>query len=151
MFKHPCLGLRCYFLWIWLFYLIPISQVVSGALPQNRPAPSIDPQLRLLQSYRRYPERYLRISRESWKYEKKSQTAFHSFTLINTAAARYRDIQVRISYQTSAGKVVNEQTIKIPGVIGPSTTLQVDQLRVKGVPAAAETAALSVVSAVPQQ
>jgi len=89
--------------------------------------------LRLLQFYSRYPERYLRIAKESWKYEKKSQAAFHSFTLINTAAVPYQDIQVRISYQTAAGKVVNEQTIKIPGIIGPSTTLQLNQLRVKGV------------------
>ena len=111
---------------------------------------SMDPQLRVLQSYGRYPERYLRISRESWKYEKKSQTAFHSFTLINTAAVRYRDIRVRIRYQTDAGKVLSEQTIQIPEVIGPSTALQLNQLRVKGVPAAAEAAVLSLMSAVPQ-
>jgi hypothetical protein len=150
MFRQPCLRSSGHFLLLSLLCLSLASAFASGTVQQNRPAQSADPQLRLLQFYSRYPERYLRISRESWKYEKKSQTAFHSFTLINTAAVRYRNIQVRISYQTPEGKVVNEQTLKIPGVIGPSTTLQLDQMRVKGVPTAAEAAVLSVISAVPQ-
>ena len=153
MFRHSYLHSGDYALLLTMLLvglMCSAAPGASGTVQQNRAQQSMDPQLRLLQSYGRYPERYLRISRESWKYEKKSQTAFHSFTLINTAAVRYRDIRVRIRYQTDAGKVLSEQTIQIPEVIGPSTALQLNQLRVNGVSAAAEAAVLSLMSAVPQ-
>ena len=67
----------------------------QGRLPRKP-----DPAAQLLNYYRKYPERYIRITDETWKYDQRAHSALHSLTLKNTASASYYGIEVRFEYQT---------------------------------------------------
>jgi hypothetical protein len=107
----------------------------------------IDPQVQILEYYRQYPERYLRISKESWQYLENYHSALHSFTLKNSATVPYTEIEVRFSYETSSGKNLKMEVVKIPGTIAGLGTLDVKGVRVRRVPAASEKVTTSVVKA----
>ncbi len=88
--------------------------------------------------YRQYPDRYIRVSKESWHYDEKSHAATHSFILTNTANATYSDMQVRFTYQTGKGKTLYTQTLSVQGTLSPYKTLAVKGMKVKDVPVSAE-------------
>jgi len=118
---------------------------------QKRLPPKPDPATQLLDYYRKYPDRYIRISEESWKLDLSTRvggalSAVHSLTLKNIARATYHAIEVRFSYQTSSGKELFARSAKIEGELGPLTTRKIT-VRVAGVPQAAEKVVTSVVKA----
>jgi hypothetical protein len=121
-----------------LFSYFRIPPLPLDAVEQRRLAQKPSPQAQLLAYYRDYPDRYIRISKESWRYLQGTRTAYHSFTLRNIATVPYNAIEVRLSYQDSDGKTLQTQTVKIPGVLAAGGTMEVKDIAVKRVPAASE-------------
>jgi hypothetical protein len=115
-----------------------------GNLEQTPHARKIDPQTQLLQYYRQYPERYIRVTKDTWQYAAGSRLAFHTFTLRNSATVAYQAIEVRFEYQSSSGKVLYTHVAKIQGTIAALGSKKIDNMQVKNVPAAATIAMLSV-------
>lgn len=107
----------------------------------------IDPQAQILEYYRQYPERYLRISNETWQYLDESRSALHFFTLKNTATVPYTEIEIRFSYETASGKNLKTETVKLPGTIASLGTLNLKNIKVKSVPGASEKVTTTVVKA----
>jgi hypothetical protein len=121
---------------------------ISGASAQQKQMPRRpDPKVLLLNNYRRYPDRYIRILEESWKYDALGQTASHSFTLRNSAATVFSDIEISFTYLSSEGKVVHSQTVKIPGSLAPYEVRRIKDFKIKKVPAASDQAVLAVAKA----
>jgi hypothetical protein len=118
---------------------IPAAQIPSSRKP--------DASARLIAQYRDYPDRYLRLSKESWVLNEQKGSATHTFTLTNTAAITYWDIQIRFRYQDAAGKELRTQTLKVMGSLGPARSSEVKSILVKGVPARSEIVTLSVAKA----
>jgi hypothetical protein len=131
------------------YYRVPI--LPPDLVEQRRLAQKPSPEAQLLSYYREYPDRYLRVSKETWQYDQSSHTAFHSFTLKNTAGVAYSAIEVNFSYQGSGGKTLYTQTVKIPGSVAPYGTMEVKKIVVKHVPAAGESVLISVVKALISQ
>ena len=123
-------------------WIRPLSGM--GQTPHNR---KIDPQTQLLQYYRQYPERYIRVSKEKWQYEPLSRTALHTFTLTNSATVAYLEIEIHVDYSSDAGKVVHSRVVKIPGTLAGLGTLKIENLQVKNVPRAAVDVVLKVTAA----
>ena len=106
-----------------------------------------DPRAQLLNNYRQYPERYIRILEESWQFDERSGTASHSFTLRNSAATVYSELEIRLTYLNSAGKTLHSRVIKIPGNLAPYEVRKIKGLKVKNVPAGSDQVLLAVVKA----
>lgn len=143
MYRAACVAfLSLAFLWSLPAALYP---------QQKRLAPRPDPAAQLLDYYRKYPDRYIRISEESWKLDPATQihgqlSAVHSLILKNVARATYHAIEVRFSYQTLSGKELFARTTRIEGELGPLATRQF-KIRVAGVPQSAEKVVSSIVKA----
>jgi hypothetical protein len=114
---------------------------------QRRSPQKVDAAAQILEYYRKYPDRYIRLSEESWQYSEKSRCAYHSFTLRNTATLPYYGIEVRISYQTSHGKELKSEVVKIEGALPALGKLAVRDIKVRQVPPAAK-AVTAIVKAV---
>jgi hypothetical protein len=124
---------------------IPPLPVESVA--QTRSMKKPDRQAQLMGYYREYPDRYLRITDETWLYDPVSRTALHSFSIRNIATAAYGSIEVTFSYQTSTGKVLLTRTVKIAGPVAASATLEIKRLKVTGVPVTTKTVVTTVAKA----
>jgi len=96
---------------------------------------------------REYPERYIRISDESWRYDSASGRAFHSFKLRSMTTVVYDKIRVRLVYRAPDGKVRATREAGVPGVLKPGATREVSDLEVRGVPPDGESANVSVAGA----
>jgi hypothetical protein len=127
------------------YYAVPI--LPPDLIEQRRQSQKLSPEAQLLIYYRQYPDRYIRVSKESWQYDQSSRSAFHSFTLKNTAGVAYYAIEVLVSYQRSDGKILYTQAVKIPGTLAPYGTLEVKKITVKHVPAASESVLIGVAKA----
>jgi hypothetical protein len=114
---------------------------------QTRPSRRPDPQTQLLNNYRKYPDRYIRISGESWKYDEDTKTASHSFALKNIAGVAYSGIEIRASYMDPNGKTMQKQVLKIPGILSPYQTKKFKGIKTRNVPAASDQALLAVITA----
>src|SRR5262245_51676970 len=58
-----------------------------------------DPKATIQSYYRQYPASYIQISDDSWHHDPVARIAYHSFTLKNTSAVSYDEIQVRFDYK----------------------------------------------------
>ena len=125
-------------------YTISTRIVPTGAVEQKR---KIDPQAQILQYYRQYPERYIRISKESWKYDANSRMASHVLTLTNSATVPYHLIDLQFSYATAKGKVLRTQVVSVQGILAAGGVMDVKKIRVKNVPNAAESVVITVAKA----
>ncbi len=125
-----------------LMFIQPLSGF--GQTPHAR---KIDPQTQILQYYRQYPDRYIRITGESWQYDGISHTAIHSFTLRNSATVPYQQIEIRFNYESTPGKVLHSQVVKVEGILGALGTLKCSKIKVKNVPAAAANVVVTVAGA----
>ena len=103
-----------------------------------------DPQTQLLNNYRKYVERYIHISGESWKYDDISHSASHSFTLKNIAGVAYSDIELRVDYLNSKGKSLQIQVLKIPGILAAYGSKKLANLKASNVPSECDQAVLRV-------
>ena len=112
-------------------------------------ARKVDPQAQILQYYRDYPESYIRITGESWRYSDRSRLATHMLTLKNTATVPYHDVEILFRYESPGGKILYTQVAKVPGTLAALGSMDVSELKVTGVPAAAVRAVASVARAVP--
>ena len=126
--------------------IILIFAVTIAAQVRARKAP--DPQTQLLNNYRNYADRYIRITDEKWKYDDVAQSASHSFSLKNTAGVAYSEIELRVNYLSPAGKALKSSKIRIPGVLPAYQTKKFKDLKVEKVPSASDQAVLAVVKAV---
>ena len=125
-------------------YKISTRVLALGPIQQKR---KIDPSAQILEYYRQYPERYIRIASESWQYDQGSHTATHFLTLKNSATVPYSSIEIRFNYTSSAGKILQTETVKIPGVLGALGTMEVKKVKVKNIRAAAVTVVTNVAKA----
>ncbi len=104
-----------------------------------------DPKVLLLNNYRQYPERYIRILEESWKLDRGN--ALHSFTLKNSAAVVYGEIEMRFSYLDPAGKTLHTRLVKVPGNLAPYQVKRIKGFKVQAVPAQSDQAVLALTKA----
>ena len=125
-----------------------LLMAAAPALPRidQRPLPGPSPSDQLFGYYRRYPERYLRISEQSWKYDPRRRSAAHSFTLSNVATVPYYYIQVRFTYQDSSGKTLQSKVVQVLEGIAALGKKRI-RAGVKGVPKEAEQVVVSIESA----
>ncbi len=126
-----------------LFSYYRIPSLPTDTVEQRRAAQKLSPQEQILKYYRDYPERYMRVFKETWQYDPQSGRSFHSFSLRNSATVSYHAIEMTLSYQ-AGGKTVYVQTVKIPGVIAPGGTMEVKRFEVKRVPAASQNVLITV-------
>jgi hypothetical protein len=105
------------------------------------------PEAQIQDYYRQYAESYIRISKETWRLDPASRTAVHSFILKNTAQVSYSDIEIRFTYESSSGKTLQSQTVKIPGTLSPGATREMKTLSVRNVPAASAGVLMNVAKA----
>lgn len=115
---------------------------------QSRKQRGPDPQTQLLNNYRRYPDRYILISNEAWKYDDMTHTAVHSFTLKNNAGVAYSGIEIRLNYMNASGKTLQNQTLKIPGTIAVYGTRKIKGLKATNVPSECDQVTVIVAKAV---
>jgi hypothetical protein len=118
-----------------------------GRIDQAQFLPKVDPKTRINEYYVRYPESYIRLSKESWQYDSAGGTAHHKFTLANRATVRYDSIRIELTYQSSAGKTLHCETISLPGTLEASGSMEISGLEVKHVPPASETVLIRVIGA----
>jgi hypothetical protein len=102
------------------------------------------PEAQIQDYYRQYPESYIHISQEIWPLDPASRTALHSFTLKNTAQVSYSDIETRFTYESSSGKTLQSQMVKLPGTPFPGATSGIKTVRVRNVPTASACVLMSV-------
>ena len=121
-----------------------------GGLDKTPHAQKIDPQTRARNYYHQYPESYIRISKEDWVYTRRSSSASHSLTLKNSAPVGYASIALQFDYESPAGKVLKSQVVEIPGILPPSGSLDLKDIRVADVPFAAERVKTTVLRATAQ-
>ncbi len=114
---------------------------------QSRTARRPDAQTQLLEYYRRYPDRYILVSNQTWKYDYIARAAVHSFTLRNTASVGYCDVEVSFNYQAASGKSLQTQVVKIQGILEALQKLDVRRVKVKGAPERSESVLVGVVRA----
>ncbi len=124
--------------------LILITGLIGAAWPQSRTPAKRDPQTQILQYYREYPDRYIRLSKESWYYDQIARTAVHSFTLQNTATVPYCEVQVKFAYQDEKGVTLVTQSQEIPGILQPYRPVDLKAFKVKGVNNKASNVVLTV-------
>jgi hypothetical protein len=120
--------------------MVCVSAVNSVEQVRARP----DPQTQLLNNYRQYPDRYIRISDETWRYDDLSHAASHSFTMKNIAGVAYAGIEIRVNYMSASGKTLQSQTLKIPGILPAYGTRKIHDLKAQNVPAKSDQAILAV-------
>jgi len=101
--------------------------------------------VQLLNNYRQYPDRYIRISGETWEYDAGSRCAFHSFTLKNIAGVAYSDIELRVTYLGSDGKKLQSQVLKIPGILAAYGNKKFGRLKVTNAHNECDQAVLAVI------
>ncbi len=99
---------------------------------QRRPARPEEVQAKLLNYYRLYPDRYISVVKHAWHVDSAKRTSYHSLTLKNSAGVAYGEIELRLNFQSTDGKVVDSRTVKVPGTIAPYQVLDVRRLAVKG-------------------
>lgn len=124
-----------------------ICVLALQAAGQTRQARKTDPQTQLLNNYRKYPDRYIRISNESWKYDDNDQIAFHSFTLKNIAGVAYSGIQIRATYLNAEGKTLQSQVLKIPGTLAAYQIKKIKDITARKVPPECAQALIAITTA----
>jgi hypothetical protein len=130
---------------VWMLMLGPINSIsVLNAPAQVRPRKALDPQTQLLNNYRKYVDRYIRISGETWKYDDATHSAKHSFTLKNTAGVAYSDIELSIDYLNANGKSLQTSVLKIPGTLAAYTSKLFADRKVQKVPGDCDQAVLRI-------
>ena len=105
------------------------------------------PEAQIQDYYRQYPESYIRISKETWQFDPGNRTAFHSFTLKNTAGVSYSEVEIRFSYQSANEKTIQTRVVKIPGTLPAQGTRDVKRIKVTDLPAASAHVLMSVAKA----
>ncbi len=120
-----------------------IFLAISGFGQARRPQ-KIDPQAQLFSYYRQYPDRYIRISQESWRYNQRTRVAQHSFTLNNTAMVPYCEIRIRFEYKDEKGATLLTQSQQLAGILQPYRPVQQKDVTLKAVPAPAVNVVVSV-------
>ncbi len=121
---------------------------LSG-LDKTPHARKVDPETQVLDYYRQYPESYIRLGKETWRYDESSGSAFHSFVLENKATIAYSAIRLQIRYESSGGKLLEARAIDIPGTLPALGSLEVKGIEVKHVPASAQRILVEVTVAKP--
>jgi hypothetical protein len=116
--------------------LISLSPLYSSATyaqtaAQRRPPRPEDVQAQLLNYYRQYPDRYIRVENHTWTLDMKTHTSYHTLTLRNSAGVAYGEIEICFTFQMGDGKTGGTQTLKVAGKIAPFQTLAVRRLAVK--------------------
>lgn len=108
---------------------LPVAQV-----GEMRRAKTPDAKAQILEYYKRYPDRYIRIVDDSWVYNPASRTAFHSLSLRNTTTVAYNGIEVRFTYESRDAKILKTETLKVSGGLAPLQTRELKRIEVKGIP-----------------
>jgi hypothetical protein len=101
----------------------------------------------ILDYYRLYPDRYIRVENESWSLNDKNRIATHTFSLRNLATVPYTEILVRFIYESANGTMLLTRDVKIPGLLQAQGTMSLKRIQVTGVPVATKTAVVVVARA----
>jgi hypothetical protein len=133
-----------------LGYMMRMRILPLGRVEQPRPRIT-DPREQALEYSVKYPERFIRVGDESWKYDQSSRTAFHSFTLSNSGTVAYRSIRIRLVYRSAEGKELVTRSLELPGRLAARGSRKVSTVKMTNIPAASDTVLLEVVGAVVDQ
>jgi hypothetical protein len=120
----------------------------ASAVSQQRRPPRLDPSAQLLQYYRQFPERYIRITDSKWEHSAASHEASHSLSLLNTATVSYCALELRITYQTEKGTSLCTRSLKLPGTLAPFKKTALKYLTVKNVQGSPDSAVVEIAKAV---
>ena len=126
-----------------LLLLLLIAAAPGHPGMAQRPMPGPTPAEQQFAYYRRYPDRYLRISDHTWKYDTVRAAAVHSMVLRNVATLPYYYIQLRFTYLSPSGKTVHSQVVQALEGIAAFSRKKI-QVRVKGAPFGAEQVVVTV-------
>jgi hypothetical protein len=129
-------------------FCITMMLSAIGFGQQSRQTGRNDPQAQLISNYQKFPERYIRIHDESWRYDEKIHSAFHSFALRNSAGIAYSDVEIRFDYLDAKGKTMQSQSLKIPGFLKAYEVKKLKDLQVKKVPKDSEQVTITVIKAI---
>jgi hypothetical protein len=134
---------------LWLSWTGILVTLVAGNYVGQRRSfePPPDAATQIINNYRQYPDRYIRIVDETWRSDPAGRTGFHSFTLRNLATVPYHDIEVRVKYQTSDGKDLAVRTAKVPGNLAGLGKRQC-KITIANIPKGADSAQCSIVKAI---
>jgi hypothetical protein len=132
------LGVLAYKAAMWIRPL-PVQAVQQKRVSQKPPA-----QPTIIDYYRKYPDRYIRVENEVWRLDRDAKAASHSFSLRNLAVVAYADIEVRISYGSADGKVIKTFDMKIQGPLQGQATREFKSIKVPNVPLATKDAVITV-------
>jgi len=121
---------------------LPVEAVRQKRITQKAPArPTI------LDYYRKYPDRYIRIDNESWLLNRETRAASHNFTLRNLAIVAYTEIVVRITYEGAGGKILLTHDIKIQGALQGQSAREFKKVKVNGIPELTQNAVATIAKA----
>jgi hypothetical protein len=112
----------------------------------QRPVPGPTPAEQQFAYYRRYPDRYLRISDHTWKYDTVRGFAVHSMTLKNVATLPYYYVQMRFTYLSASGRTIHSQVVQALEGIAAVSQKKI-QVKVKGAPIEPEQVVVTIESA----
>lgn len=124
--------------------VLPFPVEAARQLRSTQKAP---PRPTILDYYRKYPDRYIRLENESWVLNRDSHSAYHDFSLRNLATVPYTDIVVRITYEGAAGKTLRTYDLKIQGVLQAQATREIKKVKVNDVPEATQNAVATLLKA----
>ncbi len=119
-----------------------------GRVDQAQFLPKVDPVKRVREYYAQFPESYIRIGKESWRYDSSNGTAYHRFTVTNQATVGYEDIRIELTYKSATGKTLHSETITLPGRLAATGSMEISDLEVRHVPRASDTVLIRVVGAI---
>ncbi len=119
-----------------------------GRVDQAQFLPKVDPRKQVREYYAQYPESYIRIGKESWRYDSGSGTAYHRFTLTNQATVGYEEIRMELTYKSATGKILHSETITLPGRLPATGSMEISDLAVRHVPRDSDTVLIRVVGAI---
>jgi hypothetical protein len=120
----------------------PVEAMRQKRITQKPPA-----QPTIVDYYRKYPDRYIRIENESWLLDPKTHAAIHKFTLRNLAIVAYADIVVRITYEGAGSKIILTHDIKIQGALQGQSVREFKNVNVNGIPESTRNAVATIAKA----
>ena len=88
--------------------------------------------------YRDFPGHYIRVDRESWRYDFARGGGEHTLELRNTATVGYRAIRLRFRYESATGRELGSKEIALVEDLEPGGTIRLRNLFVAGAPREAD-------------
>lgn len=121
---------------------IPPAAIEQAPYFQKR-----DPNDRILANFKKYPDRYILIVDESWRYDPVARQATHSLTLQNNATVAYSGIELRFSYESARGKILDTRTVPLSDPLPASSKKVLKGIQMRDIPPGTKSVVTAVAGA----